>query len=342
MFQRFFSARQTPPPERQELSSDHTGILEDCITTIRTDIFQLERRIKVINADILTVCHCIKNKQPSFVPPIVVRLPEISQTDAVPSPFKGSPKKSARKWPSILLLRSNSPPNEAKVLNRPSQIERPADVPEAEREIPSPTSIDCEDMVLMADGKAELQVQLNLVVLKKAELEVEVGKLESDLLFWAGVYHDVKIAHRKESDKEEKREPSFQTRKPSRPALLREPSFDSDPISSNHAESRSIPTSGPFIISRNEVPIKDMSARVKATSLFSSTLSRRHKTSWSQVDDLFMTEGSGSKARGTGSTTKFGTENYAKHDHTRDDSGADLSADMRGYAAKEELGGENH
>ena len=95
MFQRFFSARQTPLPERQELSSGHTGILEDCITTIRTDIFQLERRIKLINADILTVCHCIKNKQPSFVPPNSVRLPEISQTEAVSSPFKGSPKKSA-------------------------------------------------------------------------------------------------------------------------------------------------------------------------------------------------------------------------------------------------------
>jgi hypothetical protein len=72
-----------------------------------------------------------------------------------------------------------------------------------------------------------------------------------------------------------------------------------------------------------------MTARVKATSLFSSTLSRSHKTSWSQVDDLFMTEGSGSRARGTGSTTKFGTENHAKHDHTRDDSGVDLSADIQ-------------
>ncbi|KAH8770243.1 hypothetical protein F5882DRAFT_465696 [Hyaloscypha sp. PMI_1271] len=314
MFQRFFSARQTPLPERQELSSGHTCILEDCITTIRTDIFQLERRIKLINADILTVCHCIKNKQPSFVPPNSVRLPEISQTEAVSSPFKGSPK---------------NPPNEAKGLNRPSQIERPADVPEGEREIPSPTSIDCEDMILMAAGKAELQVQLNLVVLKKAVLEVEVGKLESDLLFWAGIYHDVKIAHREESDKEEKRKPSFQTKKPSRPSLLREPSFDSDPISSNHVESRSIPTSAPFIISRKEVPFKEMTARVKATSLFSSTLSRSHKTSWSQVDDLFMTEGSGSRARGTGSTKKFGTENHAKHDHTRDDSGADLSADIQ-------------
>jgi hypothetical protein len=257
MFQRFFSARQTPPPERPELSSGHTGILEDCITTTRTDIFQLERRIKALNANVLAICYCIKNKQPSFVPPTAVRLPEVFQTEAIPSPFKGSPKKSARKWPSIPLLRSNSPPNEAKVLNRPSQIERPADVPEAEREIPSPTSIDCEDMVLMANGKAEPQVQLNFLVLKKAEMEVEVGKLESDLVFWAGVYHDIKIAHRKKSDKEEKRKPSFQTRNPPRPSLLREPSFHSNPISNNHAESRSIPTSAPFIISRKEVPSKN-------------------------------------------------------------------------------------
>jgi hypothetical protein len=194
-------------------------------------------------------------------------------------------------------------------------------------------------MVLMANGKAELQVQINLLVLKKAELEVKVGKLESDLLFWAGVYHDVKIAHRKESDKEEKRKPSLQTRKPPRASLLWELSFDSDSISSNHAESRRIPTSVPFIISRKEVPIKEMTTRVKATSFCSSTLARNHKSLWSQVDDLFMTEGSSSRARGTGPTTKFGTENHAKHDHTRDDSGVDQSLDIQ--RAKEELGRES-
>jgi len=147
------------------------------------------------------------------------------------------------------------------------------------REIPSPTSIDCEDMVLMANGKAEPQVQLTFLILKKAELEVEVGKLESDLVFWAGVYHDIKIAHRKKSDKEEKRKPSFQTRNPPRPSLLREPSFHSNPISNNHAESRSMPTSALFNNFTKGGPIKELTARVKATSLFSSRLGRNHKNS---------------------------------------------------------------
>jgi hypothetical protein len=126
------------------------------------------------------------------------------------------------------------------------------------REIPSPTSIDCEDMVLMANGKAEPQVQLTFLILKKA---------------------DIKIAHRKKSDKEEKRKPSFQTRNPPRPSLLREPSFHSNPISNNHAESRSMPTSALFNNFTKGGPIKELTARVKATSLFSSRLGRNHKNS---------------------------------------------------------------
>ena len=52
-----------------------------------------------------------------------------------------------------------------------------------------------------------------------------------------------------------------------------------------------------------------------------------------------MMEGSGSRARGTRSTTQFESEYYEKQERTRDDSGVDLSADIE--RAKEDLVGES-
>ncbi len=47
-------------------------------------------------------------------------------------------------------------------------------------------------MALMAEGKPDLQVQLNLLALKEAELEIKAEKLESMLLFWGGIYEEIK------------------------------------------------------------------------------------------------------------------------------------------------------
>jgi hypothetical protein len=61
-----------------------------------------------------------------------------------------------------------------------------------ERVIAPSTSINREDMALMAEGKPDLQVQLNLLALKEAELEIKAEKLESMLLFWGGIYEEIK------------------------------------------------------------------------------------------------------------------------------------------------------
>lgn len=125
-------------------------------------------------------------------------------------------------------------------------------------------------MALMTDSEAGVQVQPKLLVLKKAELEVEAAKLEADLVFWGNLYQQVRSVYRQEIDKEERRKSYFQTRIPSPPSLLRQWYFDADSIPSEHAEGRGTDTSRTFTIPRKEVPVREMLARVKASSLFLS------------------------------------------------------------------------
>ncbi|KAE9367629.1 hypothetical protein N431DRAFT_494570 [Stipitochalara longipes BDJ] len=289
LFQRFFSTRPNPPPEKSELSPRHARILKDCIAKTSKKIFKLERRIKSLNANILTICRCIENNQPSFSPPVVVRLVDTFQTEAVPSPPR---KESPRRWSSIRLLRSHSPPYESKERDPASLIERPFNIPESEREIAAPTSMTSKDIALMVDRKADLQVQLNLL------------KLETGLLFWGGVYEQAKVAYTKEL-KQRKRKSCYRTKRALRPSLLRIESSSSDSTCSEHTEGSYTDTSATFKIPRKEVPIKEMIARCQTTSIFLSRLARSRGSSWSE---------------GTDSSANPGSTNHASQDLTRDDS----------------------
>lgn len=172
LFQKFLSARNSPPPARAQLSHRETKPLVDCIASTRTQILELERRIESLQDDTLTVCRSIQHKQPDFTPPIAICLPEIFQGPVVLSPAKASPKTRPRKWFSIPLFHTHSPPSNGK-LDIPATLNTyVTDVPEAERELPSPTCISFEEMVLVADSESDLQVQLDLLALKKAQLEV--------------------------------------------------------------------------------------------------------------------------------------------------------------------------
>lgn len=333
-FQRFLGTRNlSPPEEKPRLSSHHTEVFNDCIEATRTDIFQLERRIKALNSNILTVCRCIKQRQPCFTPPITVQLLGVFQETA--QSVQGSVKKSPRKWQSFPMLRSKSLPNETKFQNIASLIDRPVDIPEYERVISSPTSINSEDVALMAARKAEVQLRLNLLVLKKAELEVDVENLERDLVNLGDSYEQVRVVYWQGMAKEGQRKSTYEIRRPSRPSLVSRPSLDSDSIPSEDVQPSAVGTSQTLKILRKEVPIREMIAGVRATSIFSSRSGNSRRNSWFQGDDLLLRDDRESVDIAAGSSTEFRYIVPTRQDYARGDSGVDMSADIE--RAYEEL-----
>ncbi|KAN0095541.1 hypothetical protein V8E51_016252 [Hyaloscypha variabilis] len=308
LFQRFVSARPEALPKKPKISHHHARILKDCIARTRKNIFRLERRARSLNANILTVCRCIEHKQPVLPP--TLRLAGIFQSKAVPS---STSEATPRTWSPIPLLRSHSPPDKTKTRNLASLIERPINIPDDERVIASPTSMTPEDIALMGDRKADLQVQLNLLVLKQAELEIDVHKLEADLMFWGGIYKKVNIANNQKL-KQRKRKSYYQTKKPQRPSLLQMDSSSSDSTFSEHTEGSYTDTSIRFKIPR----------KVQATSIFAWGPARSRRNSWSEGDDLSLTRCSCQ----TGSSLDVGSTSRVKQDLVRDDSAVDMSADV--------------
>ena len=229
------------------------------------------------------------------------------------------------------VLRSQSP-HETKAQYPASLIKRPANIPD--REIAPPTSLTAEDMTLMVDGKDELQVQLNMLVLKKAELEIDVRKLETDLLYWSGVYEGTKSSRRKGVEQKEPRS-CYQTETTSQTSLLRIESSSSGSLSSEYSEISYSDASTPFRIPRKEVPIKEMIARVQETSMFSLGPARSRGNSWSEGDDLFMMKSCGLESKHPGLSIEFVSTIHAQPHLSRDDSAVDMSADVR--CAMEEL-----
>jgi hypothetical protein len=178
----------------------------------------------------------------------------------------------------------------------------------------------------MIDNEAGVQVQLNLLVLTKAELEVEVAKLEASLFFWGDLYQQVRSVYRQEIDKEQRRKSYFQTRRPSPPSSLRQWYFDADTIASEHDEGRGTDIPQTFTIPRKEVPIREMLARVKASSLFSPRLGTSQEYSWSESNNLVMSEVSNIRESGADSSTELGTTNHITQCHKRGDSGIAMGA----------------
>lgn len=279
---RLFGAKRSPPPESIGLSERETEMFKDCIATTRRQIFETERRIKALNANLLTVCRCIKTRLPSFSPGVPIRLPDIFEGRDLPSPPEVSHKKSA--WHMPCLHRQNAPNSVGNPkLHSPAYlIERPVVVPEDERVVAPPYSIKAKDVTSMAHGKPDLEVQLNLLVLKKAELEVDAHKLEKDLLFWGGVYEKIKFInlHYKKEEKLPSKEnlPYSQFRRMPRPSPLRETPVNTefDPWESTSTRDMGLSSSIP----RKEVPIGEMLARFKTTPFNSPRPGTSRESSW--------------------------------------------------------------
>jgi hypothetical protein len=209
LFQKFPNARNSPPPARPQLARRETDFLIDCIASTRIQILKLERYAESLQDETLSVCRSIQYKQPDFTPPIAIRLPEIFQGAVILSPAEASPKTRPRKWSSIPLLHTHSPPSNDKP-DIPATLSKYAtDVPEAERELPSPTCNSFKDIVLVVDSGSDLQIQLDLLALKKAQLEVEVMKLEVNLLFWGGLHKQVRSVYRQEEKEKARGEIPF-------------------------------------------------------------------------------------------------------------------------------------
>jgi hypothetical protein len=150
-------------------------------------------------------------------------------------------------------------------------------------------------------------------------------------MFWGGIYKKVKIANNQKL-KQKKWKSYYQTKKPQRPSLLQMDSSSSDSTFSEHTEGSYTDTSIRFKIPRKEVPIKEMIARVEATSIFAWGPARSRGNSWSEGDDLSLTRCScqtGSSLEEVGSISRL------KQDLVRDDSAVDMRADVQ--RAVEEL-----
>jgi len=332
LFQKFRSVRNSPPPERPQLTRRETVSLIECIASIHTQIFELERHVKNLYDNTLTVCRNIQHIQPDFTPPITIRLPDIFQETVILSSAETLPKKPPRKWSSIHLLRSPSSSSDDKLDIPAALSECATDVPEAEREL----RINFEDIVLMADSEPGLQGELDLLALKKAQLEVEVMKLEVNLLFWGGLYKQVRSVYWQEEKEEARRKSHCYTWRPSTPSLLGQWSFDADSIPSEYTEGSGSDTLRKLPVPRKR-SIREIIARIKAAAVFLFRPGTKRDYSWSEYNDLFLPESSDIRARETSSSTEGEISDDPEQGYTRGGSDFDISADIE--CAIEELRG---
>ncbi len=244
LFRKFLCARNSPPRERPQLSRGETDSFIDCIASPRRLILELERHVESLQDDTLVVCRSIQYEKPDITPPVATRLPEIFQGAVVLSPAEASPK----------LANKNSPPSNDK-LDIPATLSKYApDVPEAQRKVPSPTCISFEDMAFVAGSESDLQVQFDLLALKKAKLEVEVMKLEVNVLLSGGLHKQSRSVNRQEEKEEAKEKSHSSTWRPSKPSLLGQWSFNAGSLPSDTGD-RSSDTSQKFTSPRKGVPI---------------------------------------------------------------------------------------
>jgi len=179
---RLFSAKRSPPLESIELSHREAEMFQDCIVVTRKQILETEWRIKALNANLLTVYRCIETRLHFSHQEFLFVYLRFQRVEIFPL----LQEYRTRSRPGVYHLSVGSThrthweiPNFSPV----HLIERPVLVPEAERVITPPNSINTKDIVSIAYSKPNLEVQLNLLVLKKAELQADVHKLEKDLLF---------------------------------------------------------------------------------------------------------------------------------------------------------------
>ncbi|CZR61378.1 uncharacterized protein PAC_11274 [Phialocephala subalpina] len=175
-----------------ELPNHETEVLNDCIALLRSDIFALEARHNSLLSNLLTISRCIKSALPPFVPchPMI-------NTDDDSLDLRSAVEILARMCSDGVqqrqqcLTRNNFQPSRAGPVSW-----RPQLVPETERPISPPVTLESEDLS-PPNARAQLEIDLGVLVLKKAELMIGADKLEGDLSFWVQIWEDIKVERRK-------------------------------------------------------------------------------------------------------------------------------------------------
>jgi hypothetical protein len=152
----------------------------------------------------------------------------------------------------------------------------------------------------MTKGKPELQVQLSLLVMKKAELEVDAEELERYLLFLGNMYKDIKSVHHQH--KVEKPMPYSQFKRTPKTSLLRGMPLAANSTRENDNKLRDM---GMSMVSniRKDVPIEEMIARIRASPLNLPRQGTSREGSWIEHTEVRMT--------GSRVIKEVGTERHA-------------------------------
>ncbi|KAE8454338.1 hypothetical protein EG329_005263 [Mollisiaceae sp. DMI_Dod_QoI] len=238
-----------------ELSDCKSDFFHDCIVMIRSDIFDLEARLNVLLSNLLTISRCIKSALPPISPGgrfASVNYDVLGMSSAVENLAQICAEEAQKRQ---YLKRTHSQPHRVSV-NRCSQ---PGPGPK------KPISSATLDFRFATGVQSQLEIDLEILVLKKAELMIGVDQLEADLCFWVQVWGDIK-AERVLKEGEplvctcNAKQPSFAEHQGTKayvlesPLSLRRPSMERK-NAVNHIRKATI--------RRKEVPIREMLDRVQ-------------------------------------------------------------------------------
>lgn len=169
---------------------------------------------------------------------------------------------------------------------------RPQLIPESERLISPPVTLEPENLS-PPDMRVQLEIDLGILVLKKAELMIGADKLEGDLSFWVQVWEDIKAERRKRDNEStcicDVRRRSYAHRhgiedyrqfiQLSSPPPDRRPSLD---------RKSAVTCIRRATIRRKEVPVREMLARIQKVDFEDKEKKRdavRHDSGVSMGDD---------------------------------------------------------
>lgn len=172
------------------LSNQQTEIINDCIHQVRSEIFKIEDQTIALLSNLLTISRCLKPLLPtSFChepfPPLAQDVDDMFD-------LRSTIDKLARLCAEETQQRHST---RSKVDLDPSKLGNSAriqEVPESERFIPPPTTLKTVTCLVQQAQQTPSQIELGMLVLKKAEMMVRVEQLEGDMVFWTGVYEDIK------------------------------------------------------------------------------------------------------------------------------------------------------
>ncbi|KAF8850297.1 hypothetical protein BDZ45DRAFT_751892 [Acephala macrosclerotiorum] len=175
-----------------ELPDHESEVLNDCIALLRSNIFKLEAHHNSLLSNLLTISRCIKSALPPFMP-----CHAFINTDDDSLDLRSAVESLARLCADEVqqrqqcLTKNNSQPSRLGSVNW-----RPQTIPESERPISPPTTLEPENLT-PPGMRAQLEIDLGILVLKKAELMIGADKLEGDLSFWVQIWEDIKAERRK-------------------------------------------------------------------------------------------------------------------------------------------------